>query len=295
MTEPLDRRDASGRGLADVEIPVGGSFWRALGQNGALVVGYGLVVLHLVVLALVAIVLSGDSMRYSSGRRWGNVVTISTVLLPLLAMCFIWIGELIRRGQWGGPSGHKPEALLPQGTNTVSLRMVPVRWNLTWVAVTVVGAVVLLWLTVQDTVGYAFGGHLEIILIVNGIMAAGALGTAVGTLVKKLAWLRGGRSRVRNAVAAHPALARRQAPTLGTTFWRALSYRWRFDVWLCALGAVSAWLAGYSLLTIEHIPDSDSAAWIFGSVAVVLMASGLWATTQFWRAGEDLASGESVA
>lgn len=289
-----DPGGGSSSGLESAQIPVGGGFWRSLGQNGALIVGYALASLHVVVVAVVALVLGGDSQPSRAAARPLVMLALgSTVLLPLLAMCFLGIGELVRRGRWGGPSGHKPDALLPQGTNTVSLRLLPVRWNAVWVVVTAPLAGAVLWLNVKDTAEYFFGGHLETVLTVNGVLLAAAFGTAVGALVKKLWWLR--RPQRGDDVPVHPALARRKDASLGTRFWRSFSFRWRLDIWLCALGAVGLWLAAYAFATREHVPGSDSAAVVLGSIGVVLLLTGLWATTQFWRSGEDLASGESLS
>lgn len=286
----------SASGLDRAEIPVGGRFWRTLGGNGALLVGYVLLAVHVVVVGVVTAVLGGAARpSYAAGRGLTTLALVSTVLLPLLSGCFLGIGELVRRGRWGGPSRHKPDALLPQGTNTVALRMIPVRWNLAWVGVAGALAALLLRLTVGDVVDYAFGGHLETVLAVNGILTAGIGGAALGALVKKLAWLHGRGARERATVHDHPALARRRSTSLGTRFWRTFSFRWRLDVWLCAFGAVSLWVAGFAFLTREHVPGSDTAALIFGPVGGALVLVGLWATTQFWRSGEDLASGESVS
>lgn len=290
-----ERPDVPDRGLEDVVIPVGGGFWRALGGNGALAVGYALLTVHVAVLGVVALLLAGDSLPdHASEERLVRLVELSTVLLPLFAMCFLSIGELVRRGRWGGPSGHKPDGWLPQGTTTVQLRLIPVRWNVAWVLVTAGLAALGLWLAVKDTLDLLFGGRLEIMLIVNGILFAGAFGAAAGALLKKVAWFRHLRVRLAGAP-PHPAVARRKDGSMGRTFWRSFSFRWRFDIWLCGLGVLSTWLAAYSALTMEQIPGSGSAAWIFGSVGAAFTCAGLWATTQFWRAGEDLASGESVA
>lgn len=290
-------RDApSSSGFGDAQIPLGGGLWRSLGQNGALVAGYALVAIHVVVVTVAAFILGGDvRLSSASARPVVMSVQVSTVLLPLLAMCFLIIGELIRRGRWGGPSGHKPEALLPQGTNTVDLRLIPLRWNVVWVVLTGVLAALLLWLSVKDMTEYYFGGDLETMLIVNGIMLAGAFGTAVGALVKKVSWLRRRRRAPRSELPVHPALARRRGTSLGVRFWRSFSFRWRFDIWLCALGALALWLAALAFLTKDQISGSEEAAWIFGSVGAVFVITGLWATTQFWRSGEDLANAESVA
>ena len=280
---PLDR----------VEIPVGGGFWRRLGRHGALVVGYALIGVHLAVFAVTAHHLAGPSLeRHRQGEQLLVLLQISTVLLPLLAMCFLIVGELVRRGEWGGPSGHKPEALLPQGSTTVRLALLTVRWNVVWVLVSGAVAGVLLWLAVADQQRSLFFGDLEIMLMVNGIIAAGAFGATLGTLVKKLAWLcTRDRAARRDAAPLHPALARRQGEPLATRFWRSFSYRWRFDVWLCGIGAVALWLAA----CFAGGSVQDPAIPVFAVVGAVLLAGGVWATTQFWRSGEDLASAESVA
>lgn len=292
MTGPVPRDGARGtdaprRGLEAAHIPVGGAFWRALGGNGALVVGYALVAVHLGVLVL------SSWGSNSADRRWDMAVQLSTILLPLLAFCLVTIGELIRRGSWGGPSGHKPDALLPQGTNTVTLRFVPFGWHSGWLAVSLVASCVLLWLIVADPHSRRFTPWS-----VNGIIASGVLGALLVSIVKKWVWTRPGARRYR-AGAVHPALERRRDRSPSTTFWRTVGFRWRFDVWSGALGLIAVWLGLVLLLTRETFVSSAAsvtavASWLI-PLGALLLGAGLWAATQFWRAGEDLASGESVA
>lgn len=270
-------------GFDEVPIPVGGGFWRALGRNGALVVGYGLLALHVGVMVVVASVLAGDRLTHAAESRLASLTLWSTVLLPLLALCFISIGELIRRARWGGASSH--------GSVTVTMRLLPVRWNLVWIVLAGVPAWLTLDLSVRDATHYDFGGHLEGILAVNGVLVAGVLGAAVGALVKKVAWLRRGQSRrPEGGVGEAP-----DADTRGRRFWRSFGFRWRFDIWLCAFGGVALWTGGWAFRLADELSGAREAGWGFAAVGVVLLAVGLWATTQFWRSGEHLASAESAA
>lgn len=279
-------------GFENATAPVGGSFWRALGQNGSLVIGYALVVVHVAIIVTDAIV--SPALGYEAASRWGTAALWSTILTPLLAMCFIWIGELIRRGDWGGPSGHKPEALLPQGSNTVTTRMVPLSWHAVWAIAALAVAVTLLVLVDADRVDERFG-----VWTVNGIIAAGAAGAILGSALKKWTWWRRGPRATPAPEAVHPALARRQVAPRSTVFWRWVGFRWRFDLWCCALGLVAVWLGALMLVTRDSFSGSADSATLAGSIVVpagaALFGAGLWATTQFWRAGEDLAGGESVA
>jgi len=282
----------NGRGLENATIPVGGAFWRGLGRNGALVAGYALVVLHVAILVVDALVSPG--LPYVEADRWGVAVLWSTMLAPIFAMCLIWIGELIRRGDWGGPSGHKPDALLPQGTNTVTLRMVPLAWNVVWAVVGLAAAGALLWFVATDARGERFE-----LWVVNGIIAAGAAGAILGSTVKKWSWFHGGAQRRGAAPSTHPALARRAGASRSREFWRSVGFRWRLDLWFCALGLIVVWLGAVMLLTREVFTGSAesvtvAASWLIPAGAAMFVA-GLWATTQFWRSGEELASGESVA
>lgn len=281
------------RGLEAATIPVGGAFWRSLGRNGALVAGYALVVLHVAVLVTDAVVSPG--LRYREAAAWGTAVTWSTVLAPLFAMVLIIIGELVRRGDWGGPSGHKPDALLPQGTNTVTLRMVPLAWHVVWIVVALGSAGVLLASLAADPWTERFA-----IWAINGIIAVGSAGAILGSLVKKLAWVHGGAERSRGEEAAHPALARRRGgASRSRTFWRWVGFRWRLDLWCVALGLVAAWVGALMLVTRDAFTGSAESVTVAATILVpagaVLTLVALWATTQFWRSGENLAGGESVA
>src|SRR5690606_34661453 len=138
---------------------------------------------------------------YDTAELWGSITRWSTILCPLFATCFLIMGELVRRGDWRGQSRHKPDAALPQGTNTVALRMLPMGWHVLWglFALGVAALVVLLVATGTDDDRIA-------IWMVNGIMAAAIVGLVLASGVKKRSWARGGAQRAREVEAVHPAL-----------------------------------------------------------------------------------------
>lgn len=280
-------------GLENATIPVGGSFWRALGKNGALIVGYVIVVVHGGLLVVDALVSPGLGWR--AADRLGTAVLWSTILGPLFAMCFLIIGELLRRGTWGGPSRHKPGAALPQGSNTVELRMLPLAWHLVWGVVALGIAVLLLMGLSQDPWTERFT-----VWTVNGIFAAGIAGGVLASGVKKWTWARWGHARAQTPEGVHPALVRRGVGrSRGQAFWRWVGFRWRLDLWACGFGLIAVWLGALMLTTQDAFTGSADSTTVVARIiipgGVVLALLALWATTQFWRAGEDLAGAESVS
>jgi len=281
----VPRQGVPDHGFDQVQIPVGGRFWRALGSNGALAIGYVLAVVYLGILAAGSAAVLGDGDVPS----W---LFAAAGVVPLLAVAFLWVGELVRRGRWGGPSGHRPNALLPQGSTTVRVRFVPLGWHLGWLLAAGGAAGLLLAVVTREVLAGSGTAESSAWWTVHGLILAAVAGALAGSLVKKVAWSR----RRASATSTHPALARR---TAGRTFWRWFAYRWRLDLWCCALGAMAAWAAGWVLAQRPAFPDeaesiTTAAVWL-GVAAAVLLVGGLVATTQFWRAGEDLAAAESVA
>lgn len=199
--------------------------------------------------------------------------------------------------------------MLPQGTNSSLWRMVTPRWNATWLVVCAASSALLLAAANDPRLGYdtALGSSNWTLWSINSLFLAGFAGQNAGTWLKKVAWAR--RPKADPNVSGggdpseHPLLAaRRRAQEQGSptarrqAFWRAYAFHWRFDVWLCVLGAIGLWSVGWFLGARHEFPgDSASlelAARIAGSAGVVMLAVGLWSVTQFWRAGEDLSDGE---
>ena len=306
------RRTRSSGPLDDAAIPVGGGLWRRLGANGALIAGYAILGAHVAIHAVAFAVALDDSV-YSGdegAERLALAMGWSTILAPLIGGCVLFIGELQRRGTVRRNPRSPMDATLPQASNTSLWRMVTPRWNALWLVVCGVSSVVLLVGANDPELGHdtAFGSWNWAMWSVNGIMLAGLAGQSAGTWLKKVVWVRHQETAAapgRAERAEHPALARRRAQQRRRSaerrpaFWRWFSFRWRFDVWLCTFGAIGLWCTGWFLGARLEFPDDSAslevAAWISGVAGVVTLTLGLWSVTQFWRAGEDLAGGESVA
>ena len=285
------------RGLENATIHVGGDFWRGLGRNGALIIGYALVAIHVAIVAIRALWV--PDMSFRAQDRWDSAYLLSTVLAPLLAMCFLIIGELIRRGDWNKENRRagkfrKEGDDLPQVSNTVHLRMVPLSWHVLWGVISLVAALLLLWLAWDDP-----WSDQATIGPVNGTIAAGTFGAIVASGLKKFHWYRWGLARQQALAEEWDASGGTPGDTRLAKFWRSVGFRWRFDLWCVGLGTVVLWFAGWAWVTRDIYAGSTESATLFAYIAWgvggLMVAWGLWATTQFWRSGEDLAGAESVA
>jgi hypothetical protein len=209
--------------------------------------------------------------------------------LPVLTLggmpvgCVLWVAELMRRGEIRGRAAPRVKGL-PRGTNVSRVDMLSVPVHLAWFAgMSVAGgaAFALSWPYTGDD---AFVTWQAL-----GAILVPCAGASLGSFVKKVAWSR------------HVRSGRRTAPP--SAFWRWVTYRWRLDLWICALGfaalCVGAAIARLMVVSTnfgtaeEYAEARIIVSWLLSGGAVALVA-GLWMATQFWRSGEDLATGESV-
>ncbi len=306
-----------GRGTLDgAEIPIGGSLWRALGRNGALTTGYVLLGLHVLVVVVCQLVAASVApwKLGSFDIVVASAPLYSTVFVPLIGSSILFIGELQRRGSIRRNRDAPADTALPQASNTSLWRMISPTWSLFWA---VLGGSVCMWLVAlmgNEQLATTNGDLTWVTWLINGLMIAGLSGAALGSMVKKRAWTRRQVRTPRPEVkevddldALHPLLrarveqarGKRRTGGGGTAFWRWFSFRWRFDAWMCAFGAIGIFF-GAAMLQIRGLfPDDRETATLLGTWGIaggaVLLVAGLYLTTQFWRAGEDLAAAESVA
>ena len=330
MRDDTAHQAAQRGSLGRAEIPVGDAFWRGLGRNGALVAGYALLGLHVLVVLVAGLLSLIDGTDDDTIDAAQKLALGSTVLLPLLGSTALFIGELQRRGTMGRNARQRTDTLLPQGTNVSLWRMVSPRWNAVWAAASLLGCALLTWAGADPELGHGTpaGSSNWALWSIHAFILAGFAGQNAGSWLKKVVWARhlsasaadaarasvGGMGAARPSSseaqtspgAEHPIVAARlraqleaQPAARSERFWRVFSFRWRFDIWLCAIGAVAVWVAVFFLAsTIEAPDDAPSltlAAAIVAPAGLAMLGIGLWATTQFWRAGEDLAAGESLA
>ncbi|MHA7985456.1 hypothetical protein ACX9R5_06575 [Rathayibacter sp. CAU 1779] len=108
-------------------------------------------------------------------------------------------------------------------------------------------------------------------------------------------------SAVKRVAYDHAQRSGREAKESGRAFWRWFGFRWRFDLWLAGAGGflIGASPLGFVFDFDRYAPfdNPDGVAWAIGtiSIGVVLIIAGIVTATQFWRAGESLGAGESLA
>lgn len=260
--------------------------------------GLGLVGIALLLLMLGAVldILAGhreDAGRYDAATSLSGtaavLATIPPAVLVLLATCCLIPGEQLRRGQ----IGRNPD-VLSRASHVSRFQPLPTRQHVGWVLIGLLVTVPLLalpmvaWFTgwpVEQGDDADFTGFWTI----YGGLGLGFVAGAAVSLVKKTAFTR--RQRQRKVVAEAP----------GRAFWRWFTYRWRLDIWFAGVGGVLLALSP-TFIASDVGPDSAGAppgAHIvaMGAMALaglLLIAVGVVATLNFWRAGEELGSGESA-
>lgn len=276
----------------DVDIPVGGGLWRPL--LGAGVFWWVSVLLTVVVVGGWFLV-SDQTIRahreYRPVSRTMQQITETggayLWVFGLVLMSMVWMAELGRRGRMHASRRSRSKGL-PKGSNTVEVRPLGSGAHALWV----VGLALLTFYLLS----VAFDPHWfgsddgSTLWILAGVVTSFATGVLLGSWVKKAVWA----ARVRRGT---------QTPQRPSAFWRWLTYRWRFELWGTGAGmmCVAIGLACARLGTADpEYRSSDDEfyalmGWSMVGVGVALLAIGLVCATQFWRAGEDLASAESVS
>jgi len=225
-----------------------------------------------------------------------NAMLAAPGLVLLFAMCALVLGEQLRRGQVK-PNPNAPDTLLPSASNVSDFAVLSYRVHAVWVAVglavsaVLVGIPVISWFTGSwpSTVrsDYDFTGFW----IIYGAIAFGITVATAVSLLKKALWVR----RVSVGTAT-----RTGGP--GKRFWRWVDYRWRFDIWLAGIGGL---LAALSLVFLDGTGGEFGTPALLAAAlppfvgvlagGVLLIVLGALAAAQFWRSGEALGSGESLA
>lgn len=284
---PVDRD--SRRGLENARIPVRAEFFRALGRNGFLIAGYLLLAIHVTIVMINMFWAPGTD--YRNEERWADALTWSTILAPLLAMCALWIGELIRRGDWNPGESVDGDV---HGRNVVRWRMLPlsIHFGFTFVSL----SIALLIVTWTGVYPYA---DAHTLIALNGILAAGGGGAVLGSWIKKFVWLRWTRERqLRRMGPPNAAVRYTPGSKRAARFWRWFGFRWRLDLWSCAFGMIWLWCTGWFVALYLDDPTGSSVVLPLTCAsfagAGALLGFGIWATTQFWLSGEQLEFGESV-
>ncbi len=206
----------------------------------------------------------------------------------MVLLCAMWSLEYTRRGSIG-VSTRELAPDQPGGTFESRIRMLSTPLHVAWAVALAALTVALFGLPVTMD----WDSEIFFTWLLWGTILAAVDGVVLGSLVRKTfyaRWLRkhGGRPNPKPQA-----------------FWRWYFYRWRWDLWLCGTATLAlAWTAfvwlHLELLPPEEFGDAEdiAEATIFTNVLFVggsvLLVTALWSCTQFWRAGEDIATGESA-
>lgn len=229
-------------------------------------------------------------MSYQSQRTWTRIHMLSMPFTLLFGFACLWIGELVRRQQTSESSyqGTHSKGWIPRTTN---VRMLTVRWHAVWAGIAGAIAAVLIWLIRlnPDSDGWASAA-------IHGTLAAAIAGAFIASGFKKRTWLRSGEAKQRVLKDTFYLSPHRSRHLKRAKFWSWFSARFFVDIWCVGVGLAFWWCA--ALLAIAHgafdepLDGTTVAFFILAVPGLVLVVLGLWATTQFYRSGMDLETGE---
>lgn len=246
-------------------------------------------------LALGAIGNSDSANRSPFATALMTLTSPLVVLIGLLvAACLLIPGEQLRRGRITA-NPNPPRALLPKASNVSRFAVLSVGWHALFAALGLVAALALVVVPAIAALTRSWPTTLPAdddfarSWQITGIFA---LAIAVATLVslyKKVHY--------RSVLARHGG----EAPAgAGSATWAFVTYRWRLDLWVAALGGLILGFAGVSVGLVHWGSDPDEGSAVvflvvLVTVAIALIAFGLWLASNFWRAGKPLGAAESYS
>ncbi len=278
------------RGLEHADDSRGGGLRHWLARNTLSAAGYVVLLIHLG--ALMVTVTGWPGMSSHSLHSWSNAQATATPLTLCVSSLLLWIGEFIRRQRPPVTSyaGTHSQGWIPRTTH---LRMLTLRWHVLWSTLAVIVAVVLLWFSHLDPSGPGWA-----IVTLNGALLAAVAGAFAASGFKKHAWFRSGMAQQRVLKDTFYKSPQRSRHLKRAKFWSWFSARFFVDLWCVGVGFALWWFAAWLIVTDDAFAGELDATLIAALIVSVtgagLVAFGLWATTQFWRSGVDLATGESL-
>lgn len=257
-------------------------------RNLASAIGYAILFAHMGLLVVAAAGWPSSSLQ--SQHAWANAQLKSMPFTLFFAGTFLWMGELIRRQKTPQTSykNRYYEAWLPRTTH---LRMLALRWHVLWSVLAAIAAGVMLWLIWLDPNAPGWAS-----VAFNAVLLAAIAGAFIASGFKKRTWLRTGKAQQRELKDTFYLTPERNRHLKRAKFWSWFSARFCVDNWCVGVGFALWWLAawlGLATGTSEELAGGALIAVV--TLAVVgtgLAIFGLWATTQFYRSGMDLETGE---
>lgn len=261
-----------------------------LTRNAASAIGYVILLVHLALLVVPAASWPGSSNQ--SHSAWANGQLKSMPFTLVFAGIFLWVGELIRRQK--PPVGHYQDRYLERWLpRTTHMRMLGLRWHVLWSMLAAIAALVVLWLIRLDPNAPRWAGAT-----LDGALLAATAGAFVASGFKKRTWLRTGEAKQRELKDTFYMSPERSRHLKRAKFWSWFSARFFVDNWCVGVGFALWWFAawlGLATGTSEGLTGGTLiAVMILAVVGAGFVIFGLWATTQFYRSGIDLETGEHL-
>ncbi|MCR2783647.1 MULTISPECIES: hypothetical protein [unclassified Microbacterium] len=204
---------------------------------------------------------------------------VAPAILFLVSMCFIFTGRALC-----GPLYVRDMKWFQGGTFVSINPILAPRLHLMWVAVATAFFVAL---AVVPSISSILGGwpnglqhdaweSVTLLLAMYGGLAAAITAVLLASFLKKSSYL---------------AMVQAEDPRMlqaSSGFWRWMTFRWRFDLWLAGIGGMAVGISFFILTS------GDVTAFAIGmAIGAVLLGLGLWCSTQYWRGGVPLGAGES--
>ncbi|GAA4160731.1 hypothetical protein GCM10022286_17200 [Gryllotalpicola daejeonensis] len=250
-----------------------------------------------------------------AGRTWGLVLSVLGVVATLVALvvtlfapnamvvlvlvlaaaCLLIPGEQLRRGVMM-VNPNPPATALPTASVISRFRPLSLRWHAIWAALGLLVCLVLVLVPALESLlgrvippfGYALDFAWNWLII--GWFGWAIEAAALASLYKKAHYLKvTGRAGDRIG---------RGAPR--AALWRFITYRWRLDLWVAGVGGAAFGLGLVTpALADPRIPGDVASALGFSGLMLVVgagvFAAGLWMSSNYWKAGRPLGSGESYS
>ncbi|QYF72691.1 hypothetical protein [Cryobacterium sp. PAMC25264] len=258
-------------------------------------VGGILVVIALVVLAvLIGVTAQGRNLSdFVGGASWGTNLVAAPIMILMLAAAPLFLAEFHRRGRWS----TRERGFIQGGSNVVELRPAPLWSRALFILLSVAAWVGLIAVPVYldvttDTFADA-DDSLWVLLVLYGFFASGMAAVLLFSLLKRL---------------TYEPLANRFGDqivpgSVSQVFWRAMSYRFRFELWFAfGFGAILGTIPLVYQSAADDcytqscavVPDPAWLAWILW-IAAGCAALAVIGCLNAWRSGKSLYSGESVS
>ena len=210
-----------------------------------------------------------------------------------MASAPLFLAEYHRRGRWSS----RERGFFEGGSNVVVTRRLRLWARALWIFISVLAWIGLIavpvYLDISTEIFAEVNESFWVLLVLYGVFASGLAAVLVFSLLKRLTY-----DRLATRFAAQIVHG-----SFSQLFWRFVSYRFRFELWLAfGCGAILGTIPLVHQAAAERcytdacvpVPDPAWLTWI-AWIAIASGALALGGSLNAWRSGKQLESGESVS